>query len=329
MDRLVTIFGGSGFVGRSVVRAVARRGWRIRIAMRKPHLGYTLRPLADVGQLEIVFADFRQPESLAGAVDGAQGVINLVGVLHEGGGQSFRQLQAEGARRVAQLSAERGIERFVQMSALGAAADSRSEYARTKAQGEDAVRSAVPSAAILRPSIIFGPDDSFFNRFAEMVAGPLPALPLVGGGLTRFQPAYVGDVGQAAAVALSDPALGGRTYELGGPETYTFRQLLELVLKETGRDKPLVPLPWGVASAIGSVGQMMGKILPIAPPLTADQVELLRDDNVASGREPGFEALGLSPTAVEAVVPQYLWRFRKGGQFADITPQGFLSHRQH
>ena len=328
MDRLVTIFGGSGFVGRSVVRAVARRGWRIRVAMRKPHLAYALRPLADVGQIEPVFADLRRPETLGPVLDGAQGVVNLVGILYEGGGQSFRRLQAEAPGEIARLAAERGVGRFVQMSAIGADPRSRAEYARTKAAGEAAVRAAIPGAVVLRPSIVFGPEDGFFNRFAGMAASA-PALPLVGGGGTRMQPVYVGDVGQAAALALSDPDHAGRTYELGGPRVYTFRELLELVLRETGRDKPLVPLPWPVASAIGGVGQVAAKVLPFAPPITADQVQMLRTDNVVSGREPTLEAMGLAPTAVEAVVPQYLWRYRKGGQFADITPQGFMSHRRH
>jgi uncharacterized protein YbjT (DUF2867 family) len=329
MERLVTVFGGSGFIGRYVVRALARQGWRLRVAMRRPHLGYTLRPLADVGQIEIVRADIRSAEEAGAALNGAHGVVNLVGILHEGGGRSFKALQADGPATLARLAAERGIDRFVQVSAIGAGAASASAYARTKAQGEQAVAAAVPGAVVLRPSIVFGPEDDFFNRFAAMAAGPLPALPLIGGGRTRFQPVYVGDVAQAAALALDDPRHAGVTYELGGPRTYSFRELLELILRETGRRKPLVPLPFAIASAIGKVGELGARLLPLAPPLTADQVTLLKSDNVVAAGAPGLDAFGIAPTAVEAVVPQYLWRYRKGGQFADITPQGFLSHRQH
>lgn len=326
MDRLVTVFGGSGFVGHYVVRALARRGWRIRAAMRKPHLGYALRPSADVGQLEIVHADLRKPETLGAALDGAQAVVNLVGILHEGGGQTFRALQAEGPGTLGRLAAERGIERFVQMSSLGADPASASIYARTKAEGETSLRRSLPDAVALRPSVIFGAEDTFFNRFAQM-ATLSPALPLIGGGQTRYQPVYVGDVAEAVAHALNDRNFAGGTFELGGPTTYSFRELMEIVLAETGKRSVLLPLPWGVAAAIGKAGELAAKVLPMAPPLTADQVELLKQDNVVSGRLPGLEAFGISPTAVEAVVPQYLWRYRKGGQFADITPKDFLAHR--
>lgn len=327
MDRLVTVFGGSGFVGRHVVRALARRGWRLRVAMRRPHLGYGLRPLGDVGQIELVRADLRDEASVAAALDGADAAVNLAGILQEGG-QSFEAVQAKGAATAARLASERGVERFVQVSAIGADAASASAYARSKAEGERAVREAVPVAVVLRPSIVFGPEDSFFNRFAAMAAGPLPALPLIGGGRTRFQPVYVGDVAQAAALALDAPELAGRTYELGGPGVYSFKELLEMILAETGRNKPLIPLPFPVASAIGSVGDLAGK-LGLPAPLTADQVTLLKRDNVVGAGADGLEAFDLTPTAVEAVVPQYLWRYRRGGQFADLTPQGFISHRQH
>lgn len=327
MDRLVTVFGGSGFVGGAVVRALARDGWRIRVGMRRPHLGYKLRLLGNVGQIELVQANVRSRASVGSALEGAQAAVNLVGVLYERGGQSFDAVHVKAAGAVAALAAERGIERFVQMSALGADAESRSSYARSKADGETAVRSAVPGAVVLRPSVVFGPEDAFFNRFASL-AGIAPALPLIGGGRTRFQPVYVGDVARAVAAALDEAGPGGGTYELGGPSVYSFRELMELVLRETGRRRPLVPLPWGVAGLIGKMGDLVAK-LGVPPQLTNDQVELLRTDNVVSGRHPGLEAFGIAPTAVEAVVPSYLWRYRKGGQFADITPQGFLTHRQH
>ena len=328
MDRLVTVFGGSGFVGGAVVRALARDGWRIRVAMRRPHLGYRLRVLANVGQIELVQANVRVRDSVAAALDGAQAVVNLVGVLYESGNQTFEDLQARAPGVIGKLAAERGIENLVQGSAIGADAKSASLYARTKAAGEAGVLAAMPSAVVLRPSIVFGPEDDFFNRFAS-IAASAPALPLVGGGATRFQPVYVGDVAQAVAEALRSPAFAGGTFELGGPTVYNFRELLELILRETGRRKPLVPLPFGAAGLIGKLGDLQAKVLPMAPPLTSDQVELLRSDNVVSGALPGLEAFGITPTAVEAVVPEYLWRYRKGGQFADITPQGFLTHRQH
>jgi NADH dehydrogenase len=274
-----------------------------------------------------VQANVRSRASVAAALDGAQAAVNLVGVLYEAGGQTFEALHAKAPGLIARLAAERGVEQFVQMSALGADAKSRSAYARSKAAGETAAREAIPGAVALRPSVVFGPEDAFFNRFASL-ASMAPALPLVGGGATRFQPVYVGDVAGAVAEALRAPALAGGTYELGGPSIYTFRELMEFVLRETGRRKPLVPLPFGVAGMIGAMGDLQARI-GMPPQLTRDQVALLRTDNVVSGRHPGLEAFGISPTAAEAVVPSYLWRYRKGGQFADITPQGFLSHRQH
>lgn len=325
MDRLVTLFGGSGFVGRAVTRAVARRGWRVRVASRRPGAAYRLRMLGDVGQIEPMRADIKDADSVAAALDGAQAVINLVGVLYEAGGQSFTAVQAKAPGAIARAAAERGATRTVQMSALGADPKSASAYARSKAEGEAAVRAAFPEAVVLRPSIVFGPEDAFFNRFASM-AGLAPALPLIGGGKTRFQPVFVGDVAEAAARAL-DGLVPPGVYELGGPSTYTFRELMELVLRETGRGPLLAPLPFGVAGAMGKVGDVAAK-LGLPPPLTSDQVELLRRDNVCSAGAPGLEAFGIAPTSVESVVPQYLWRYRKGGQFAVVTAPGFLSGRR-
>ncbi|MBC7167998.1 complex I NDUFA9 subunit family protein [Phenylobacterium sp.] len=315
MQDLVTVFGGSGFVGTQVVRALARAGLRVRVAVRRTNVAEGLRLLGDVGQIQIVQANIRNPESVARALEGAQACVNLVGVLYEAGRQKFASLHAMGARNVAEAARAAGVTRLVQMSAIGADAQSESKYARTKAEGEAAVREIFPDAVIIRPSIVFGPEDDFFNRFARM-ATLSPALPLIGGGKTRFQPVYVGDVAQAIARALRDPACAGQTYELGGPAVLTFRELMELVLEETQRRRFLVPLPFAVARAIGGVGDLIAAT-PVPPPLTTDQVAQLKRDNVANPDAPGLEALGIRPTAIEAVLPSYLYRYRLGGQFAE------------
>lgn len=315
MQGLVTVFGGSGFVGRYAVRSLARSGWRIRVAMRRPHLAPELRVMGDVGQIELVQANVRHAESVAAALDGAEACVNLVGILSESGSQQFAPLQAEAPGMIARAAAAAGATRFVQVSAIGADASSTSEYARTKAAGEAGVLAAFSTAAILRPSIVFGPEDDFFNRFGQM-ASFLPALPLIGGGKTRFQPVYAGDVGEAVAACVADAALGGRVYELGGPAAYSFRQLMEILLRETGRHPALVPLPFSVARLMGMAFEIPAKVLPIVPPITRDQVELLKSDNVPAPGLPGLAALGVTPTALEAVLPTYLWKFRKGGQYA-------------
>jgi NADH dehydrogenase len=320
MRGLVTVFGGTGFVGRQVVRSLAKQGWRVRAAARNVGRGYRLRMLGDVGQIEVVQANIRDAASVDRALDGAEACVNLVGVLYETGRQNFQTLHAEAAGAIAEAAARRGITRFVQMSALGADAGSSSGYARTKAAGEAAVRAAVPAAVILRPSIVFGPEDAFFNRFAGL-AGLSPALPLIGGGHTRFQPVYVGDVAAAVARVLSDPAAAGRTYELGGPTVYSFRELLEFILRETGRSRLLVPVPWFAAKMLGVIGDIQAAVPIIPPQLTSDQVESLRADNVVSDGAAGLADLGIAPRAVEAIVPTYLYRYRKGGQYA-ATPEG-------
>lgn len=318
MADLVTVFGGSGFVGSQVVRALARQGQRVRVAVRQPHLAGDLRLSGDVGQIEIVQANVRNAASVQRALQGADAAVNLVSTLYEHGRQKFQTLNVMGAKTVAEAARAAGVARLVQMSALGADEASPSKYARTKALGEAAAREAFPGAVIIRPSVVFGPEDDFFNRFANM-ATLAPALPLIGGGRTKLQPVFVGDVAKAVARAAVDPDCAGRTYELGGPNVYSFRELMELVLAETGRNRALIPLPFPVAGLIGSVCELGAGLVP--PPITADQVELLKTDNVVSGQAPGLAELGIAPTAVEGVLPTYLYRFRKGGQYADLAEQ--------
>jgi uncharacterized protein YbjT (DUF2867 family) len=322
MQGLVTVFGGSGFVGGQVVRALAKAGYRVRVAVRNPNLGYRMRMLGDVGQIEVVQANLRNAPSVARALDGAEATINLVGVLWETGRQKFQALHVMGAKTVAEQAKAAGVKRLVHVSALGADLDSPSKYARTKALGEQAVRAAFPGAVVIRPSIMFGADDKFFNKFGQMAA-LFPALPLVGGGETKFQPAFVGDVAAVIAKAVASPAAEGLTYELGGPTVYSFKDLMALILRETGRRRLLVPLPWFAASLIGKVGDVAAGLLPIAPPLTSDQVESLKADNVADKGLPGFAEAGVIPTPVESVVPSYLYRYRKGGQYAEVPAGAF------
>ncbi|WP_428028809.1 complex I NDUFA9 subunit family protein [Ancylobacter sp.] len=313
MERLVTIYGGSGFVGRHVVRALARLGWRVRVAVRRPDLAGHLQPLGAVGQIVPVQANLRYPASVLRAAEGAEVVINLVGVLHESGRQSFEAVHAFGASQVAQAAREVGA-RLIHGSAIGASADSESFYARSKAAGEVAALEAVPGAVVIRPSIVFGPEDDFFNRFAAM-ARLSPMLPLIGGGGTRFQPVFVGDVASAFAKAVDGGARPGTTYELGGPEVLTFKQLMELLLAEIDRKRLLVPMP----ASLAAFNARFLELLP-NPLLTRDQVRLLGYDNVVSdvakaeGRT--LEGLGIAPTALGAILPGYLWRYRKAGQFS-------------
>lgn len=316
MAGLVTVFGGTGFIGTQVVRALARRGWRVRVACRRPQRGYDLQPFGDVGQIQLKRADVTSRDQVEAAAAGADVVINLVGILYATPGRGFEAVHVEGARTVAEAARAAGVKRLVQMSAIGADPDSPSKYARTKAEGEAAAHGAFPGATIVRPSIVFGPGDGFFNRFAQMAAFT-PALPLFGGGETRFQPVYVGDLAQAFARIVADPATAGHIYELGGPQAYSFKQLMQIVCRETHRPRMLVPLPHLAASAIGMAGDIQSLVM--TPVLTSDQALLLRRDNVCSGDLPGLEALGVEPTSVEAIVPTYLWRYRRGGQFAELA----------
>jgi uncharacterized protein YbjT (DUF2867 family) len=318
MQGLVTVFGGSGFVGGQVVRALAKAGHRVRVAVRNPNLAYRMRMLGDVGQIEVVQANVRNAPSVARAVDGAEAVVNLVGVLWESGRQKFQTLHVMGARTIAEQAKAAGVTRLVQVSALGADLNSSSRYLRTKAEGEAAVRAVFPGAVVIRPSVVFGAEDKFFNKFGQMAA-LFPALPLIGGGETKFQPVYVGDVAAVVAKAVSSPAAEGLTYELGGPAVYSFKALMELILRETGRNRVLAPIPFFAAGLIGKVGDLS----PISPPLTSDQVESLKTDNVAGNGLPGLAEAGVVPTAVEAVVPSYLYRYRKGGQYAEVPAGAF------
>ena len=311
-ETLVTVYGGSGFLGRHVVRALARSGYRIRVAVRRPDLAFHLQPLGKVGQIHAVQANLRHAPSVDAAARDASVLINLVGILYESGRQSFETVQGYGAEQVALAASAHGA-RLVHVSALGADENSTSLYARSKAAGEKMALAAQPQAVIMRPSIVFGPEDDFFNQFAAL-ARISPVLPLVGGGNTRFQPVFVGDVAAAIAAAVDGNARAGTVYELGGPEVRTFKQLMQFVLATIDRKRILMPLPFAIAKLHARFLQFLPK-----PPLTPDQVELLRSDNVVSdaakaeGRT--LQALGIEPDLMEAIVPSYLWRFRKTGQF--------------
>ncbi|NWG54636.1 MAG: complex I NDUFA9 subunit family protein [Hydrogenophilaceae bacterium] len=315
---LIVVLGGSGFIGRQVVRALAKRGAGVRVPLRRPHLGHELRVMGDVGQIQLVQANIRHAESVKRAVEGASAVVNCVGLLTEKGRQNFKLIQAEGAALVAQAAKAAGVERFVQISSIGAHPKSKARYARTKAEAEAAVRAALPKATILRPSVVFGPEDTFFNRFANM-AKFAPALPLIGGGKTKLQPIFVGDVAEAVCAALTRPDAQGRIYELGGPRIYTFKQLLEFTLAQAARKRPLVPLPFFVAHPMGVLIDWAFRLNPFAdPPLTGDQVNLLRTDNIvaAEGEVGTIADLGVAELeTIESIVPTYLWRFRPHGQF--------------
>jgi uncharacterized protein YbjT (DUF2867 family) len=317
LDKLVTVFGGSGFLGRHVVRALCKRGYRVRVAVRRPDLAGHLQPLGRVGQVHAVAANLRYPGSVEAAARDADIVVNLVGILFEGGRQRFESVHAFGAEAVALAAAAYGA-RLIHISAIGADPDAPSHYARTKAMGEQLALAAMPSATILRPSILFGPEDDFFNKFAAL-ARIAPALPLIGGGHTRFQPVFAGDVARATLAAIDRPETGGAIYELGGLEVMSFKALMQFVLATIERRRLLVPIPFGVARIMAYFLQLPTRLLSIKPLLTQDQVDLLLRDNVVSpeaeqaGRT--LEGLGIEPVAMRAVVPTYLWRFRKSGQF--------------
>lgn len=317
MSKLVTIFGGSGFVGRYIARRMAKEGWRVRVACRNPNEAVFVRPYGVVGQVEPVFCNIRDDDSVRAVTRGADAVVNCVGVLDESGRNTFESVQAEGAGRVARIAAEEGVARMVQISAIGADPESDSAYARTKAAGEEAVLRHMPQAVILRPSIVFGAEDGFFNRFAGM-ARTSPVLPVVGA-QTRFQPVHVDDVAHAAAKGVLGEAEPG-IYELGGPEVATFRALMQTMLRVIQRRRLILSIPFGVAGLMGrGLGLLRTLTLGLVKgPITTDQVANLRRDNVVAPGARGFDALGIRPISLEAVLPDYLWRFRPSGQYSAI-----------
>lgn len=304
-SKIITIIGGTGFLGRYVVRRLAKAGYRLRIISRNPDAALHLKTAGDVGQVALIPGSLALPESILPALDQCYAVINLAGILAESGAQKFLAVHARGPERLAQMAKSAGVERFVHVSALGVDKATGSYYARSKVLGEKAVLAAFPDAVVLRPSVIFGAEDNFINQFARMAA-LAPALPLIGGGATQFQPVYVDDVAKAIEACLLLPDFKNHTFELGGPETFSFKQILEYILRQTGRDKPLVNIPFGMASLIGTFGEIMPR-----PPLTRDQVRLLKFDNVVSPNAKTFANLGIKPHSMDAVVPAILSRFRK------------------
>src|ERR1700722_16457571 len=321
--RLVTIFGGSGFIGRYVVRALARRGWRVRVAVRRPDLAGFLQPLGDVGQVHAVQANLRYPASIASALIGAGAAITLAGIQRQQGRQNFEAVHVFGAREVARAAAAQGVGILVHGSGIGADADSSSPYIASKGRGEAVAREAFPNAIILRPSDVFGPEDDFLNRFA-LLARYMPVLPLFGGGDAKMQPAYVGDIGEAAAQSIDGRAKPGETYELGGPEAMTLREIAAFVCRETDRRRALLPVPFGIARLMAGGTELASalslRLFHQALTTTRDQVELLRRDNLVSAAATAegrtLQGLGVIAQGMEAIAPAYLYRFRKTGQYA-------------
>ena len=319
---LVTIFGGSGFVGRYAARELVKKGWRVRVACRRVNLAGEVRLAGAPGWVDIAQANIRDRASIERALEGADAVVNLVGVLIEKGKQTFEATQAEGAALLADVAAAKGITRFVQVSAIGADADSKSDYARTKAEAEEAVRATLPSSTILRPSVVFGPEDGFFNKFAQMARFTL-MMPAIGGGKTKMQPVYAGDVAEAIAVAVDTPETAGKTYELGGPRVYTMNEIYDFIFRTTDRARFKIGLPFFIARPLGYlIGAIWRYIPPFSwgflgeAPVTGDQVELLKADNVVAGDALTLKDLGVeNPESIEAIVPTYLWRFRPYGEF--------------
>lgn len=324
---LVTLFGGSGFIGHYAARALVEAGYRVRIAVRRPHLAGDVRLAGPPGWVDIAQANVRNRLSVERALEGADAVVNLVGILYEKGQQSFETAQLGGAQTVAECAAAAGIKRFVQISAIGADENSESDYARTKALAEQAVRDAIPEAVILRPSIVFGPEDDFFNKFAGMASHPVsnvaPFLPAIGGGKTKLQPVYAGDVAEAIAAAVSRDDVQGKTFELGGPRTYTFNELYDFIGETIDRKRYALPLPYFVAKPMGLTFGAIWKIpfLPLhtvlgPPPITGDQVDMLKTDNVVADDALTLKDLGVQDIeSIEAIVPSYLWRYRAYGEF--------------
>ncbi|KZY04615.1 MULTISPECIES: complex I NDUFA9 subunit family protein [unclassified Sulfitobacter] len=318
MSKLVTIYGGSGFVGRYIARRMAKAGWRVRVAVRRPNEALFVRTYGVVGQVEPILCNIRDDASVRAAMQGADAAVNCVGILTESGKNGFDAVQSEGAERVARIAAEEGVARLVQISAIGADMDAESDYARTKAEGEAGVLRHMPQAVILRPSIIFGPEDAFFNRFAGMTRIS-PAIPLVGA-KTRFQPVYVDDVAQAAEAAVTGRAAPG-IYELGGPDVDSFKGLMQRMLKIVNRKRLVLGMPMWMGRLMAFSFDMLQAVtfgLFSNTMLTRDQVKNLSRDNVVAEDAKGFADLGIEPTAITAVLPEYLWRFRPSGQYDAI-----------
>lgn len=324
---LVTLFGGSGFIGRYTARALVKAGYRVRVAVRRPHLAGDVRLAGSPGWVDIVQANVRNQASVAAAIDGADAVVNLVGILYEKGRQSFEAAQRDCAVNVAEACANAGIDRLVHMSAIGADPDSKADYAQTKGEAERAVQEAFPGVVILRPSIVFGPEDDFFNRFAALASHPLttiaPFLPAIGGGKTKLQPVYAGDVADAIVAAVARLEAEGQTYELGGPSVYTFNEIYDFIGETIDRKRFALPLPFLIAKPIGlTFGTLFRYVWPLssgilgAPPITGDQVEMLKTDNVVADGALTLADLGITEReSVEAIVPSYLYRFRPYGQY--------------
>lgn len=317
MSKLVTIYGGSGFVGRYIARRMAKAGWRVRVAVRRPNEAMYVKPYGTVGQVEPVLCNIRDDASVASVMEGADAVVNCVGILARNGKNTFDAVQAEGATRVARLAAAQGISKMVQISAIGADADAASEYSQTKAEGEAGVLSHMPNAVILRPSIVFGTEDQFFNRFAGMTRFG-PVLPVVGAD-TKFQPVHVDDVAQAAELALTNDVAAG-VYELGGPDVATMRELMNTMLGVIRRRRLVLNLPFFAVRIMAFCFELGSKLtLGLAPVMiTSDQVKNLRVDNVVSKGAKGFADLGIEPVSMQVILPEYLWRFRPSGQYDAI-----------
>ena len=308
--KIATVFGGTGFVGRQVVRGLARKGYTVKVASRVPESAFFLRTAGFVGQIVPFACDYKNPASIAQAVRGAEIVVNCIGILYERRKGDFKRVQAELPGTIAQACAYEDVKRFIHISIPNIEQDN-SQYAKTKLEGERAIMNAFPSATIMRPSVIFGADDNFFNKFAKL-ARIMPVLPLIGGGQTKFQPVYVGDVADAVVIAALEPAAAGKIFELAGPETLSFREIYEMLFHYTGRSRPLINLPWGVAK----VQACFMAMLP-SPLLTPDQVESLKTDYVIANDALRLEDLGITPTAPEAILPTYLESYRPGGKFAN------------
>lgn len=316
----VTLIGGSGFLGRYAARALVKAGWRVRVACRRPNIAHDVKVAGPPGWVDLVQANVRNRASLVRAIEGSDAVVNLVGILFEAGKQSFSGTQALGAKNVAEIAAELGVKRLVQISAIGADDDSEAAYARTKGLGEQAVREAFPEAVILRPSIVFGPEDEFLNRFAQM-ARYTPALPAIGGGKTKFQPVYAGDVADAIVAAVERADAAGETFELGGPRTYSFNEIYDYIFATIGRPRFKLPLPFFVAKPMGMMTSAIFAFPPVRwvmgpPPITGGQVDMLRHDNVVAEGAKTLADLGVTELeTIESIAPTYLWRYRPYGEF--------------